>query len=228
MPYARHKVRGIDLGGEKNQATHRAGWSVVPLGALWSSPFGSSATTGVSRPLPARGPRQLLAVVLAVGGIGGESANVAERLRRATGYRGPAPWHGTSGRSGRLLIGYAGLRSVTALEIEGRALGQMPGLWLRRVSAPALPRRDTSGCRRPHRVACASVTSTALRRTSRRSGGSGRSAWVAPARRGLLRGSPHPCMAHEAHAPASPVRAVGGSMTDEQGEDVTIGCCWRL
>ena len=48
------------------------------------------------------------------------------------------------------------------------------------------------------------------------------------ARRGLLRGQPHPCMAHEAHTPASPVRVVGGSMTDEQGEDVTIGCCWWL
>ena len=29
-------------------------------------------------------------------------------------------------------IGYAGLRSVTALEIAGPALGRMPGLWLRR------------------------------------------------------------------------------------------------
>ena len=44
-----------------------------------------------------------------------------------------------------MLIGYAGLRSVTALEIACRTLGQMPGLWLRRVSAPAIPRRDTSG-----------------------------------------------------------------------------------
>ena len=120
--------------------------------------------------------------------------------------------HGTSGRSGRLLIGYMGLRSVTALEIAGPALGQMPGLWQQRNSAPAMPRRDTSCCRRLHRVACASSTSPALRRTSRR---------------GLLRGSPHPCMAQEAHAPAPPGRVAGGNMTDEQGEDLTSGCCWR-
>ena len=37
----------------------------------------------------------------------------------STGYRGPAPWHVTSSRSGRLRIGYMGLRSVTALEIAG-------------------------------------------------------------------------------------------------------------
>ena len=125
--------------------------------------------------------------------------------------------HGTSGWGGPMLIGYAGLRSVTALGIAGRALGQMPGLWQQRNSAPAMPRRDTSCCGRRHRAACASSTSPALRRTSLCSGGPRRCARVAPARRGLLRGSPHPCMAQEAHAPALPGRVAGGNMRDEQG-----------
>ena len=66
--------------------------------------------------------------------------------------------HGTSCRRGPLLNGHVNLRPVTALEIVGPALGQMLGLWLRRVSAPAMPRRDTSCCRRPHRVACAAAS----------------------------------------------------------------------
>ena len=68
--------------------------------------------------------------------------------------------HGTSGRGGPMLIGYVGLRSVTALEIACPALGQMPGLWLRRVSAPAMPRRDTSGCGRRHRPVFAEASRT--------------------------------------------------------------------
>ena len=208
----------------RSSSARRAGWSLEPLGALWSSPFGSSARPGVSRPLPAKGPRQLLAGVLAVGGIGGERPQVAERVRHQ---------QATVGRrlGTELRAAVAGCSSATwacgqSRPWKSRApLGRMPGLWLRRVSAPAMPRRDTSCCRKPHRVACASSTSPALWRTSRggarlglcpvrRSGGPRRCARVAPTRRGLLRGSLHPCMAQDAHAPAPPGRVAGGSMRD--------------
>ena len=122
--------------------------------------------------------------------------------------------HGTSGRGGPMLIGYAGPRSVSALEI---AAPRWDKAWVlaaaqfraRHAATRHFVLRETASGR------LRLSTSPALRRTSRGSGGPGRGAWSAPAWRGLLWGSPHPCKAQEAHAPAPPGRTVGDSMTED-------------